>query len=109
MEFYLNIFSFLRKEEILFMELKNMQNSEKSVLNQEISKEKINSKYIYHSIKRVLDILGSIFGLVILTPLFLIIIILMKLEEPTGPIFFSQIRVGKNEKKFRMFKFRSMC
>ena len=44
-----------------------------------------------------------------LSPLFLVISVMMKIEEPKGPIFFSQIRVGKNEKEFKMFKIRSMC
>ncbi|WP_207942072.1 hypothetical protein DOK78_003000 [Enterococcus sp. DIV2402] len=69
----------------------------------------IEKKYFYLFVKRLIDIIGSTLGLVLLTPLFLVIAILMKKEEPTGPIFFSQIRVGKYEKNFKMFKFRSMC
>lgn len=51
----------------------------------------------------------EVVGLVLLLPMFLVVAILMKKEEPKGPIFFSQIRVGKNETTFKMFKFRSMC
>lgn len=59
-------------------------------------------------IKRVTDIIGSIIGLVI-TLLFVIVVgPLIKLEDPKGPIFFSQIRIGKNGRRFRMYKFRSM-
>ncbi|MBP3238321.1 MAG: sugar transferase [Lachnospiraceae bacterium] len=58
-------------------------------------------------VKRLGDILGSIIGLVI-TFIFLIFIgPIIKLQSP-GPVFFSQIRVGKNGKKFKMYKFRSM-
>lgn len=63
----------------------------------------------YFIIKRVIDIIGSISGLLLLTPLFVIIAVLMKVEEPKGPIFFAQTRVGKNEKTFKMYKIRSMC
>jgi exopolysaccharide biosynthesis polyprenyl glycosylphosphotransferase len=63
-----------------------------------------------HSIlKRTIDIVGSIFGLIVLSPLFVIVAIAIKWEDPKGPVFFSQIRVGKNEQPFRIYKFRSMC
>lgn len=74
-----------------------------------IDESKLNHKNMYRIIKRILDILGSLFGLLFLSPLFLIVALLMKREEPHGPIFFSQMRVGKDEKQFKMFKFRSMC
>lgn len=74
-----------------------------------IDESKLNNKNMYRIIKRILDILGSLFGLLFLSPLFLIVALLMKREEPHGPIFFSQMRVGKDEKQFKMFKFRSMC
>lgn len=69
----------------------------------------IEKKYFYRFTKRFIDIIGSLAGLILLSPLFLGIAILMKKEEPKGPIFFSQIRVGKNGKNFKMYKFRSMC
>lgn len=74
-----------------------------------IDESKLNHKNMYRIIKRILDILGSLFGLLLLSPLFLMVALLMKREEPHGPIFFSQMRVGKDEKQFKMFKFRSMC
>lgn len=74
-----------------------------------LNRDKINSKRLYLFIKRLIDILGSSIGIILLTPLFIIIAILMKIEEPLGPIFFSQTRVGKNEEKFKIFKIRSMC
>lgn len=58
--------------------------------------------------KRLIDICGSIFGLVLFSPFFLVIAILIKLED-FGPIFFKQTRVGINGTHFIMFKFRSMC
>ena len=59
-------------------------------------------------LKRTLDITGSLIGLILLSPLFVIIAILIKLEDPKGSVLFYQTRIGKNEKPFRMYKFRSM-
>ncbi|WP_430050058.1 sugar transferase [Niallia taxi] len=67
-----------------------------------------NDSKIYLILKRIIDILGSFFGLLFLSILFLIIGILIKLEDPKGKIFFKQVRIGKNEKEFNMYKFRSM-
>jgi len=57
--------------------------------------------------KRILDIILSILGLVILSPVLLVIYILVRIKIGT-PVFFSQKRPGKNEKIFYMYKFRSM-
>jgi exopolysaccharide production protein ExoY len=57
--------------------------------------------------KRLLDILGSLFLIIIFSPLFILITIGIKLTS-TGPIFFKQKRAGKNHKEFYMYKFRSM-
>ncbi|OZV94844.1 multidrug MFS transporter [Heyndrickxia coagulans] len=52
--------------------------------------------------------IGSILGLVCFSWLFLIVAVLIKLEDPKGPVFFKQVRTGKNGKEFYMYKFRSM-
>lgn len=57
--------------------------------------------------KRIFDILGSGFGLLVLSPLFLILAIWIKLDSK-GPVFYRQVRVGRHNKDFRIFKFRSM-
>ncbi len=57
--------------------------------------------------KRLLDIVISFFALLILWPLFLIIAVLIKLEDK-GTVFYKQLRTGKNGKIFEMYKFRSM-
>ncbi|MED4113704.1 sugar transferase [Priestia megaterium] len=62
----------------------------------------------YEMFKRLVDVIGASIGLIILSVLFVIVSIAIKIEDPKGPIFFSQDRIGKNEKKFKMFKFRSM-
>lgn len=57
--------------------------------------------------KRVIDIVLSVIGLFILSPVFLLIIIAIKLESK-GPIFFKQKRIGKKKKLFEIYKFRTM-
>lgn len=57
--------------------------------------------------KRIFDIIASGLGLIILSPLFLILAIWIKCDSK-GPVFYRQVRVGKNNKDFRIFKFRSM-
>lgn len=58
-------------------------------------------------LKRTIDLFGSLFGLIILSPLFLIIAILIKLTSK-GPVFFKQDRLGKEGKIFKIIKFRTM-
>lgn len=58
-------------------------------------------------LKRCFDVFASGIALIILSPVFLILSILVKLSSP-GPIFFSQERIGKNKKPFQIYKFRSM-
>jgi lipopolysaccharide/colanic/teichoic acid biosynthesis glycosyltransferase len=72
------------------------------------AKVKVNDSRIYTIQKRIIDILGSLIGICLLSGLFLIVAILIKIEDPKGPIFFSQKRVGKNGREFNMYKFRSM-
>ena len=57
--------------------------------------------------KRIFDIVASGFGLIVLSPLFLILAIWIKLDSK-GPVFYRQVRVGRGNKDFRIFKFRSM-
>ncbi|UPO87342.1 sugar transferase [Niallia sp. Man26] len=65
-------------------------------------------KRVYLYIKRILDIACSIIGLVFLSWLFVVIALIIKIEDPKGKVFFKQIRIGKDGKKFNMYKFRSM-
>lgn len=62
----------------------------------------------YLPAKRLMDVGCSVVGLIILAPLFILLAILIKLEDPKGSVFFSQKRIGKDGKAFRMYKFRSM-
>lgn len=63
--------------------------------------------YFYLIMKRIMDVIVSSIGLILLSPLLIIVSILIKLESK-GPIIFSQKRVGVNGQSFNMYKFRSM-
>lgn len=65
-------------------------------------------KPVYEFFKRVFDIVMCSFALVVLSPIFIVVAIMIKLEDG-GKVFYSQTRLTKNGKKFEMFKFRSMC
>ena len=57
--------------------------------------------------KRIFDIVASGLGLIVLSPLFLVLAIWIKMDSK-GPVFYRQVRVGYKNKDFRIFKFRSM-
>ncbi|URJ61518.1 sugar transferase [Paenibacillus polymyxa] len=63
---------------------------------------------VYPFVKRSMDIILSFIGIIVLCPVFLLVILLIKLEDPKGSAIFYQVRIGKNERPFRMIKFRSM-
>lgn len=68
----------------------------------------VNDRKVYLFLKRLVDIFGATFGLLLLAPVFIFVAILIKIEDSKGPVFFKQIRIGKNGEEFNMFKFRSM-
>lgn len=69
---------------------------------------RINESMYYLFLKRSMDIFLSILGLILLAPLLILVSILIKIDDPRGNVIFKQTRVGKNEIKFNMYKFRSM-
>lgn len=73
-------------------------------------KEKVEvRKVLYKVVKRMIDILGGLVGCVLLVPITMAVYIARKvLKEDDGPMFYEQLRVGKNGKEFRFYKFRSM-
>lgn len=73
----------------------------------QISRKEIESRKGYHFVKRFFDIALSVIGLIILSPLMLIVAYKIK-KEDGGPVFYKQVRVGKNGCHFKMYKFRSM-
>ena len=72
-----------------------------------VNPAKVNDRPFYHVVKRLFDIVASACGLILLFPLFLFLVIKIRSEDG-GPAFYSQERIGKNEKPFKMWKFRSM-
>ncbi|MDT3394095.1 MAG: sugar transferase, partial [Bacillota bacterium] len=69
----------------------------------------IDQRYVYRILKRLFDIVASLAGLILLSPLFLVLAILIKTDDPAGGVFYSQTRLGLKQRKFKMYKFRSMC
>ena len=73
-------------------------------------KTKTKKKIIYKIIKRMIDIIGALIGTVLLIPVTIIIYFARKFsKEEKGPLFYEQLRYGKNGKIFRLYKYRSMC
>lgn len=58
-------------------------------------------------VKRTMDVMGSLTGLILLSPIMLVVALLIK-KEDGGPVFYSQVRSGKGGKEFKVVKFRSM-
>lgn len=85
----------------------NEQATRKKV-REPITPIKLNESKGYLVSKRMMDIIGSLLGIIVLIPIFIIIILLIKIEDHRGAIFFKQIRVGRNGKEFTIYKFRSM-
>ncbi|WP_419181470.1 sugar transferase [Niallia circulans] len=77
-------------------------------LNARTEEVLINEQKTYLILKRGLDILCSLMGLIMLSILFFLIGLLIKLEDRRGAVFFKQTRIGKDGKSFQMYKFRSM-
>lgn len=67
----------------------------------------IESKKIHFILKRALDFILSLIGIILLLPVFLIIMVMIKFDSK-GPAIFKQVRVGKNNKNFVIYKFRTM-
>ncbi|KIL43551.1 hypothetical protein KP77_32570 [Jeotgalibacillus alimentarius] len=68
----------------------------------------LNKHKTYLLVKRIIDVMGAIAGLIILSPLLLCIAATYLFGEGKGPVFFKQRRLGKNGKEFYIYKFRSM-
>ncbi|WP_097026020.1 exopolysaccharide biosynthesis polyprenyl glycosylphosphotransferase [Clostridium peptidivorans] len=67
----------------------------------------IRDKRVQFAVKRFIDIVLSLFGIIVLSPIYLILILLIKLDSK-GPAVFKQVRVGKDNKDFTIYKFRTM-
>ena len=95
------------------MEVKNDTISYEKEEIEEIVASKITDRnesilLIERFIKRTVDFLGGIVGTILLVPITIAVFIGNKILKDNGPIFYTQERIGKNGKKFKMYKFRSM-
>lgn len=92
-------------------ESRKVEVREKNINNVKINQldqHSIDSRVMYRLWKRIFDFVASLTALIILSPIFLIIAIAIKVDDPHGDVFYSQKRVGRNGHLFEMFKFRSM-
>ena len=86
--------------------LKEEDDEELKPILGEIKKQNI----AYRFVKRLVDIIAGIVGVIFLIPITIVVeIIRIVKKENDGPLFYTQLRIGKDGKQFRMFKFRSMC
>ena len=69
----------------------------------------IEDRWAYRIAKRFFDVVISLLVLVLFSWLYLLVAVLIKIDDPKGPVIFTQDRVGKNGRVFKMHKFRSMC
>ena len=87
---------FTASEESLIVEKSLLANSDKRWISG-----------IYGSVKRISDIVFAFCGLIVLLPVFLMTALAIMIED-RGPVFYAQKRIGKYEKEFKIYKFRSM-
>ena len=86
--------------------LKEQENEEIKPLLGDIKKQNI----AYRFVKRIVDVLAGIVGVVLLIPIMIVVEALRIIKkENDGPLFYTQLRIGKNGREFKMYKFRSMC
>ena len=88
--------------ELMLIEVKNQYNTIPENL---LGKIKL---YTSLTIKRIIDIIGAIVGVLFLIPITVVIAIVNFINKEDGPIFYTQERIGKDGKLFKMYKFRTM-
>lgn len=89
--------------------IKNSYSSQTGSKKAELDKKSVlHTKKVYWFFKRIADIICSFSGIILLSPIMLITAIAIIIDDPKGSPVFSQERIGRNGKKFKMYKFRSM-
>lgn len=79
------------------------------IVTQQKNKSKETKNIGYRLIKRIVDIIGGLVGIILLIPITIVLYIVnLFSKENKGPLFFEQLRIGKNGKEFRFYKYRSM-
>ncbi len=89
------------------MEALNIEMYVKNNINTNINRTVVKNGFYYEYMKRILDVVLTLMGLVVAIPLMIVIGIVIKLESK-GPVFYCQERVGKNGKVYTLYKLRSM-
>lgn len=79
-----------------------------SNLSAQIYKDTLTKNKIYKIVKRAIDVIGAILGIILLMPITICIYIAKIILRDKGPIMYTHNRIGKDGKIFRMYKFRSM-
>lgn len=83
--------------------------NEEVIENENLETDSLNnSNIIYLCIKRIFDIIIGLIGLIIIIPVIIVIKLIYLFNRDTSSIFYSQDRIGKNGKTFKLYKFRSM-
>ena len=101
------------KEELENVAVENViiinQNEQENYRPSKDKEIRVNNNLSYLIMKKIVDIIAGILGTILLVPLIAVVwFIRICLHENDGPLFFEQIRIGKNGKQFRMYKFRTM-
>lgn len=91
----------MNEDELKQYRLRNKEHNEK------IQRRTVRN-FISETIKRCIDILAGLIGTIILIPLTILVWIMNKINKEEGPIFYDQLRIGKDGKIFKLYKFRSM-
>ena len=91
----------------------NVENNTTALAEEITTKEVTNNanggKLFYRLIKRIMDVIGGIVGCLFLIPItFVLYIANLISKDNKGPLFYEQLRIGKNGKQFRIYKYRSM-
>lgn len=96
----------LAREEIVENIVTNMYGL--PTVTKEMLKFKQSEGIVNKTLKRIIDIIGALVGIIILIPMTVVLYIVNFIVGDRGPIFYSQNRIGKDGKIFKMYKFRSM-
>ena len=97
----------VKEIEETLIEVESEEENKEEVTLVEEKEENFKPKFkVYYIFKRLVDIIGSLVGLILLSPIFLIVSILIRKDG--GKAFFIQSRIGKNGKTIKVYKFRSM-
>lgn len=102
------VFSMTGLDQVLTIEQAEIPNTTNKTAQRQENNPPVTHPSIRSWVKRLIDIVGALVGLVITAILFIPIAVVITLDNP-GPIFFSQTRCGWMGKRFRVWKFRSMC